>query len=196
MSPGELNIDPIEREFFASETLQGVTDALVREAIQNSLDAALPNGDRVHMRFHLGVADDAARNRFLAGLWPHVRETRDPTASVPKPDAPLRYLHVEDHGTRGLEGDPEQFEDRDPAAMSSADGRNDFYYFWRNVGRSRKSDTERGRWGLGKTVFAAASVLDSFFGLTRRRSDGAELLMGQSVLKIHRLEGQRYRPYG
>jgi hypothetical protein len=98
---------------------------------------------------------------------------------------------VEDQGTRGLEGDPNQFEDD-----REGGGRNDFFYFWRNVGRSRKASTERGRWGLGKTVFAAASRLNSFFGLTLRHCDGPGLLMGQAVLKIHRLGEHRYRPYG
>ncbi len=47
MSPGDLNVDPIEHEFFATETLGGITDALVREAIQNSLDAAAEEKVRV-----------------------------------------------------------------------------------------------------------------------------------------------------
>jgi hypothetical protein len=40
MQPGEMNVDPIEGEFFTTEALKSVTDALVRESIQNSLDAA------------------------------------------------------------------------------------------------------------------------------------------------------------
>ncbi|MCL4799030.1 MAG: hypothetical protein KJ025_05540 [Burkholderiales bacterium] len=56
MHPGEMNIDPIESEFFSTEALESLADALVREAIQNSLDA------------------HAAR--YLAGLWPHVAADR------------------------------------------------------------------------------------------------------------------------
>jgi len=42
MQPGEMNIDPIEGEFFSTEALGSLADALVREAIQNSLDARAP----------------------------------------------------------------------------------------------------------------------------------------------------------
>jgi hypothetical protein len=40
MQPGEMNVDPIEGEFFTTEALRSITDALVRESIQNSLDAS------------------------------------------------------------------------------------------------------------------------------------------------------------
>ncbi len=189
MLPGELNVDPIEQEFFATEALGGLADALVREAIQNSLDAAAEG--RVCVRFSLDQADAETQRRYLGDLWPHVRAARVPGRDLPDPREPLAFLLIEDRGTRGLEGDPEQYEDD-----TGAGERNDFYYFWRNVGRSRKESTDRGRWGLGKTVFAAASRLNSFLGLTVRRSDRRVLLMGQAVLRIHRLEGQRYRPYG
>ena len=191
MSRGDLNIDPFEGEFFATETLGGITDALVREAIQNSLDAAAEEEGKVRVRFHLALAEDAARDRYLEGLWRHVEAAHQASGTLPQRETPLRYLAVEDAGTRGLEGDPGQFEDD-----GERGGRNDFYYFWRNIGRSRKENVERGRWGLGKTVFAAASSINSFFGLTLRRSDGLALLMGQAVLKIHRLADRRHRPYG
>jgi len=189
MSRGDLNVDPIEQEFFATETLGGITEALVREAIQNSLDAAAEQ--KIKVRFYLGQAEDAARERYLDALWPHVEAARGASAALPGSKDPLRFLAVEDEGTRGLEGDPGQYED-DAAGGS----RNDFYYFWRNVGRSRKEAADRGRWGLGKAVFAAASRLNVFFGLTKRRSDPRTLLMGQAVLSIHQLADCRYKPYG
>jgi len=37
MSKGEMNIDPIEAEFFSTEALGSLSDALIREAVQNSL---------------------------------------------------------------------------------------------------------------------------------------------------------------
>ena len=80
--------------------------------------------------------------------------------------------------------------------MDSEYERNDFHYFWRNVGRTRKGDTDLGRWGLGKTVFQAASRINSFFGVTVRNDDRRTMLMGQSVLKIHKVNGSRYAPYG
>jgi hypothetical protein len=113
--------------------------------------------------------------------------------SAPKSDERLDFVLVEDFGTRGLQGDPRQSEDDE---IGTSPFRNDFYYFWRNVGRSRKSASDLGRWGLGKTVFAAASRASAFFVLTVRASDSQTLLMGQAVLRIHKLGGARYYPYG
>ncbi|MBI2318114.1 MAG: hypothetical protein HYY28_14870 [Betaproteobacteria bacterium] len=196
MQPGEMNIDPIEGEFFSTEALGSLADALVREAIQNSLDARAP-GLRARVRIVFpppaAMLSGARRDRYLAGLWPHLTADRSGLAELPSSDRPLGFVLFEDFGTRGLQGSPEQSEDEEPDAGTS---RNDFYYFWRNVGRSRKSASELGRWGLGKTVFPAASQLNAFFAVTVRRDDGRRLLMGQAVLRIHKLDGARYYPYG
>ncbi|MEO8217665.1 MAG: hypothetical protein ABI718_11340, partial [Acidobacteriota bacterium] len=66
----------------------------------------------------------------------------------------------------------------------------------RNVGRGVKSEKDRGRWGLGKAVFSVASRVRTVFGLTKRADDGRTLLLGQSVLRIHSLDGHKYSPYG
>ncbi|MCC6609492.1 MAG: hypothetical protein IT515_07430 [Burkholderiales bacterium] len=196
MHPGEMNIDPIESEFFSTEALGSLVDALVREAIQNSLDARAPGGRaRVRIAFSapgVGIAPERVA-RYLAGLWPHLAADRSGLAQLPGEGAPLDFVAIEDFGTRGLQGDPRQSEDE---ALGAEATRNDFYYFWRNVGRSRKGATDLGRWGLGKTVFPAASRLNAFFAVTSRRDDGRRLLMGQAVLRIHKLEGARYYPYG
>ena len=96
----------------------------------------------------------------------------------------MNYILIEDYGTRGLQGDISQYDDLDDDFK-----KNDFYYFWRNIGRTRKEATDLGRWGLGKTVFQAASRINSFFGITVRNDDDRMLLMGQSVLKIHKANG-------
>jgi hypothetical protein len=135
MNRGDMNTDPHEGEFFATETLGSIVDASVREAIQNSLDAAA--GERIRVRFRLGQAPHQARHRYLRELWPHVEAAAQETSqSLPDRASPLRYLVVEHERTRGLEGDPGQYEDD-----AGEESRNDFYYFWRNVGRSRKQNT-------------------------------------------------------
>lgn len=199
MQPGEMNIDPIEAEFFSTEALGSLADALVREAIQNSLDARRPD-EKLTLRVRFPRTEEflsgARRDGYLEGLWEHLHHSRSGLSldALPDHEEPLSFIAIEDFGTRGLQGDPAQSEDveiEDPSA-----GRNDFFFFWRNVGRSRKHAAELGRWGLGKTVFQAASRINSFFALTVRADDRRRLLLGQSVLKIHRLEGQRYYPYG
>ncbi|MEW5708191.1 MAG: hypothetical protein AB1830_04700 [Pseudomonadota bacterium] len=196
MQPGEMNIDPIESEFFSTEALGSLADALVREAIQNSLDARSP-GEPVRVRIAFSPPgawlQGERADRYFVGLWRHLAADRSGLARLPSPEEPVGFLVVEDYGTRGLQGDPRQSEDEE---IGPGGARNDFYYFWRNVGRSRKQWSELGRWGLGKTVFPAASRINSFFALTVRRDDGRRLLMGQSVLRIHKLDGARYYPYG
>lgn len=196
MNPGEMNIDPIEAEFFSTEALGSLADAFVREAIQNSLDARR-DGEKLKIRVlfpaPLAVPGRNENVDYMAGLLRHFGASRSGLAQPPSPDEPLEFMVIEDFGTRGLQGDPLQSED---VAIDAAGPRNDFYYFWRNIGRSRKEASELGRWGLGKTVFPAASRINAFFGLTVRADDRRRYLMGQSVLKIHKLEGKRFYPYG
>jgi hypothetical protein len=184
MTRGEINVDPVHDEFFKAQDL---ADALVREAIQNSLDARGRGRSIVRVRFRLASGSHAlgaeAASRYLRGLEPHL--------DLPS-FAAMPFLVVEDSGTRGLVGDPGE----DPELDDHGGERNDFYYFWRNVGRSGKGELDRGRWGLGKAVFPVSSRIHTMFGLTRRADDHRLLLLGQSVVKTHVIEGRRFAPYG
>ncbi len=180
-----MHVDPVHDEFFK---MQDLADALVRESIQNSLDARRSRASvRVRFCFRTGAQAlhaDAAQ-QYFSGLREHLQ------SSAPRADEPVPYLLIEDFGTRGLTGDPAV----DPELSGDSETRNDFYYFWRNVGRSKKGDDDRGRWGLGKSVFTVASRIRTIFGLTLRE-DRRALLLGQCVLKTHILDGRRYNPYG
>ena len=148
MSRGEINVDPVHDEFFKAQDL---ADALVRESIQNSLDARR-GSSKVRVRFRFGTLDKETAEKYLRGLEPHIQ--------LPQ-FAAMPFLAVEDSGTRGLTGDPGE----DPELDESRGARNDFYYFWRNVGRSGKGELDRGRWGLGKAVFSVSSRIHTMFGL-------------------------------
>ena len=205
MQPGEINRDPMEGELFVEEP---INERLVREAVQNSLDAALSRADGpvvgpVRMRFSLrGVhspldASDAAA--YVEGLEDHLQKGLDPGDDFRRQVAlrglandGMPYMVIEDAGTVGLEGDWRQFDDSDEAPADD----NHFYWFFRNVGRSGKSDLDGGSWGLGKWVFPDASRASAYIAVTRRRSDDEMLLMGQAVLTKHNVDGQRYDPYG
>jgi hypothetical protein len=196
MTRGEINVDPIEGEFFTTEALGSLSDALVRETIQNSLDAAA-SGEKVHVIISFCRPEerlDVSRiEAYLRGLKAHLAGENAGLSDRPKADEPMDIMLIEDFGTRGLEGDIREDEDQSDVRGKS---KNDFFYFWRNIGRAVEGTTARGRWGLGKTVFQAASRINSFFGVTIRRSDPRPLLLGQSVLKIHRTQGKKYAPYG
>ncbi len=197
LTPNDTRVNATHLEFFRDEALENPVDALVREDIQNRLDARSPAEDRIKVcyRFRTGLASlpQAAAAGWLENLKPHLEageavKELDSGVSV---DAPMPCLLLEDFRTTGLEGDPLTTSDPE-----QADGRNDFYWFVRNVGRSGKKGSDRGRWGLGKIVYPAASAIRSFFALTVRRSDNRELLIGRSVLAVHRITGEDFDSEG
>jgi len=190
---------PNETELFKTEqTGEGEysgNDALVREILQNSVDAKAGD-DPVRVRLALHEAEDAPPADQLIHYFQRLRKplgARQIQFDAPGlPRLPCRFLVCEDFGTRGLEGNTELFHDPPPSDKSLQY----FYWFWRNIGRSGKTGVELGRWGLGKTVYRAASRVGCMFGLTIRESDRKRLLMGQAVLQIHDHDSKEFMPEG
>lgn len=209
MTPREIGTDPMERELLASGSSEAASERLVREVIQNSLDASLRRIEQneglppVRVRFSLrGVRspiNGKSAEIYVKGLAPHLiaglgehDEFRTLADQGQLGVQGMPYLVIEDTGTVGLEGNWRQYDDSD----AEGDKNNFFYWFFRNVGRSGKSATEGGSWGLGKWVFPDASQASAFIAVTRRHSDDDVLLMGQTVLTKHSIDGKRYPPYG
>ncbi|WP_157083092.1 hypothetical protein [Novosphingobium lentum] len=94
----------------------------------------------------------------------------------------VECLVIEDFGTKGLTGETDR-----PGGG--------FYAFWRQYGKSNKQGDTGGRHGEGKSTLAGASIARMFFGLTIRE-DGRALLMGQTILGPHDLNGRKYEAYG
>ena len=111
MSEGEINVDPIEGEFFTTDALDSHAAGLVREAIQNSLDARIP-GQKVRVRFRYSgpklALGQEERKTFLEGLWPHLESPHCGLLNLPGKKEDMDFLLIEDDGTRGLRGDPAQ----------------------------------------------------------------------------------------
>jgi hypothetical protein len=190
---------PNEDEWFKTEQIgegdYAGNDALVREILQNAIDARA--GDHpVRVRLAIHEAEEAPPPSRLANYFGRLRQPlagRDiDFDSSGVPAIPCRFLVCEDFGTRGLEGNIDLFQD-----PPKTDGlRQDFYWFWRNIGRSAKTGDDLGRRGLGKTVFRAVSRVRCMLGLTIRPSDRKRLLMGQAVLQNHRDGNKEYVPEG
>ena len=189
---GEKIRDPIQGEFFATEAIENPAQALIRESVQNSLDAAL-NGSRVRVRFFLATDQLAASaesvGHYFHGAWPHLSAERNGLQAPPIPSDCCPFLFVEDFGTSGLTGDPEQ---SDPLPGQD----NPFLLFFRAEGLSAKSDKDRGRWGVGKFVFPRSSLASTHFGLTVRHDDHRELLLGAATLKSHVVDSVTFCPDG
>jgi hypothetical protein len=154
---------------------------IIREAIQNSLDAARPN-EKVRVRVCVTeIPDSPDVQWFFRGLQEHAGAAG---LSWPSGGRRIRCLVIEDFGTTGLTG-----------GFSRRDRNGHFYQFWWNVGRSEKAEGRRGRWGVGKSVFHLASEIGCFFGLTVRDQQPRALLMGRSVTRIHELDGREWDAY-
>jgi hypothetical protein len=192
---GDMISDPIQDEFFKTSFTKSIPDALVRETIQNSLDAFVGSEKKpVIIRFYLSPKKESHElphmNLFFNKIKDHVHSYDNGLLNPPDLSSGIHFLVIEDFTTKGLEGDPNK------AFPTDDDQDENFFYFWRNYGRSGKSEKDRGRWGLGKTVFSAVSQISAFFGLTIRNSDHRILLMGQSVLKTHSINNKYFSPYG
>ncbi len=199
LSGASVRRDPQETELFktenAGENEYSGTDALVREVIQNSMDAGTGDGPvRIRFGLHpnseLPTADTLAK--YFSRLEPALGHRDVSFNSDGAPDLDLGFLVCEDFGTCGLSGDVGL--SRDPPEGHRQ--REDFFWFWRNIGRSGKIDDDLGRWGLGKTVYRAASRVGCMLGLTVRDSDKRKYLMGQAVLRLHEHNGVEYAPEG
>lgn len=174
LGDGEMDRPPTQRDQFNNDDVE-LVDALVRESLQNSLDAAAE--EKVRVRFSLHRPDDAGRGALLAQLDLEQLRKRLRACAI-DPDsiafADPKLLVIEDFGTTGLTGSWASM-DKEP-----------FSDFWRRMGKSHKAGKSLGRWGLGKLVFSSSSEARIFFGLTVRKTDPElQLLMGQAVLTTH-----------
>ncbi|HMO61070.1 MAG TPA: hypothetical protein PKC39_02060 [Ferruginibacter sp.] len=202
-SRDDMDVDPIQGEFFTTRDIDNISTAVVREGIQNALDERNrgEQTETVRVRIFLSGNQYALQPQsylpLLQTLQPHLKATGSGLQSLPDFTAPMKFLVFEDFNTKGLEGNP-----KESYVENIKDGQpHNFYYFWRNVGRSGKADDQLGRWGLGKTVFPASSRIYTFWGITVRKSDQRKMLMGQSILRIHNREDEKkeefgYKPYG
>jgi hypothetical protein len=191
--PGDNVSDPdFARALFSRDDATSIK-SVVRESVQNSLDARRPDGPGVSVRFAIRTGSHAADAKrcsvFFDGLWEHITSADSGTDDPPTLAEPVPYLVVEDFGTHGLIGNPEAW---DPFHA----GKNSFFLFFRALGRSGKEGEDRGRWGVGKFVFPMTSRAHSLLAVTVREDDPQALAMGRAVLKTHRVGNFSYHPDG
>jgi hypothetical protein len=187
--------DSIGDEFFANDDPLSGVKSVIRESIQNSLDAGPVAPGPVRVRFALGSAAQDVKATWFAELQPHIQASLGSKGSEIYKGS-CRYLVIEDFNTSGLRGDPHvaslvELEDQ---------GVNDksYYYFVRAEGASDKSGGTRGTWGVGKIVYPKFSQLKTFLIYSIRAADQspARVALGQAILKSHVLDGVHYEPDG
>jgi len=192
----DINQETVIGEFFADESTDPA-NSLVREFIQNSLDASASDKP-VEVSFRLGSLSKSTAETYIRGLEPHFKASDTEGLHADVFTGTCRYLVAEDFETHGLTGDPaETF--RDP--MTKHKDPNDFYYFVRSQGASEKSSKKLVTWGVGKFTYPMTSDINSLFALTVRSNAGAPggagpLLIGQSFLRNHSVGSVDYKPHG
>ncbi|MBA7486071.1 hypothetical protein ES707_21624 [subsurface metagenome] len=181
VQPSTVRMEVTQADQFNNDEVS-LAEALVRESIQNSSDAPAAPNVPVKVRFAIReVSGEEAMllSEQLKALLPHFKECEIDAA--PMRAERFRVLAIEDFNTRGLTG---SFVDVDSG---------NFDRFWRAVGDSGKRGKAGGRWGLGKLVYSSASALKLFYGLTITAENQQPSLLGQVVLKNHRI-GNAFHP--
>lgn len=176
--------DITQRDQFSNDDV-ALSETIIRESVQNSLDASDRDDSPVVVSYRWLTRQDGLDPRFVDELVatqrPHAAAARLDLDGLDSEDPGA--LIIEDFGTKGLTGKTHE-KDND-----------NFSDFWRRHGKSHKTGKSRGRWGLGKLVYSTTSEIRVFFGVTCREGDPETHLMGQTVLNLRTYEGCRYAPH-
>ncbi len=194
---GSKNRNPIQDEFFNSSEALTEISSLVRESIQNSLDAKNEKSvEPVLIKFSISEISKKIAGEYFHDLSEHLISSIPGSKSFLESEK-CRTLAVEDFNTSGLLGNSR----RDSLNDKDNPSKNSFYYFVWAEGSSAKTEGSRGRWGIGKIVFPRLSSIKTFFVLSNRGMEFApckdeQILLGMSILKGHSLAGKTFQPDG
>jgi hypothetical protein len=183
MPPKSVQRNVKTNEFFSEG--KGTAESLVRETLQNCLDAKHAEETHVRVAYSIHtVSYHDFESQWMPGLRKHLEALGGNPREEANEEGGIRVLVIEDFNTTGLHG-----------SLVEDDG-NPYFTFWWKEGSSSKAEEHGGRHGVGKSVLWSASKLRFFFGLTVRRSDGRHLLTGQAALRPHKISDEGYEPYG
>ncbi len=151
---------------------------LVREAIQNSLDARLDPTKPVLLRFTFHSENIGKREALFSQVISHRERAQ---LHVPNDwiNGRISWLLVEDFNSKGLSGD-------------LANRTSNFWNYWLNFGLSNKKGEGRGGRGFGRVTFLIASQIRTVIGYTRRYCDKETAVCGMTVLRAQK-EGQHLK---
>ena len=119
-------------------TSMSVLDILVRESVQNSLDAARPESQKVRMDFGVGTFD----SQVLASEFPYIK-----SELLSRHGSKRDYLSIRDSGTTGLTGIDD---------MKNVNTRLQSLIY--QIGKDTKTIDSGGSYGYGKTTFFRVGI--------------------------------------
>lgn len=117
-------------------------DLMVRESIQNSLDATLPNQSETKVNFSVGQFESEQLSK-------HFEEIQ--TILNTKYSGSNTFISVSDKNTSGLTGD---FRTTDSKSLDKSN----FQKLVFGIGKNQEKDGAGGSWGLGKTSYFRMGV--------------------------------------
>lgn len=177
-------------EAFVSGNLRDLATALVRESMQNVLDAKREDHDGpVRVRMSLGQVKPETADYWFDGLNTHLGLEGSGLPHPPEAGELCRTLSIEDFGTCGLTGDYTK-----PYREGE---QNNFVNFLYHDGVTGKAGNNLGSRGVGKIVLLMASRARTKFAFTIRddEDDRRPLLVGKNLLKFRTADdGQQYSP--
>ncbi|NPA44736.1 MAG: hypothetical protein GXO49_04310 [Chlorobi bacterium] len=166
--------------------------SIVRESIQNSLDAVRDEEKPVIVKYEFSEIDRKEFKKLIDGLENHIQMCKN-TWNDKKFDDMLEYLNgnldgfkrknipilkISDYNTHGMYYDPD-------------DLKSSFYAFLLSKGNSAKKNVSSGgSFGFGKAAYFNLSPLKTI--LVSTKNDEQELFMGATILATHKNEqGQK-----
>ena len=198
----ELESDDTRRESVSNEFFKSTRlEAIVREAIQNSLDART-GSTPVRVRIYYSGSQAAISGKDYAAKFrggevdQHYAHPKNGLVSAPIEAEPCEFLTIEDFNTTGLTGDVSMRPSEDELENDRVKGNYYNYFFSEN--RSGKNHSGAlGSWGAGKIMFLQASRLKTAFTLSVRKDvTTPRFLAGRFVLMSHSINGKMYGPDG
>lgn len=169
---------------FAKERRSWVA-VLLREVLQNGLDARVSESVPVHMRIaeqslsdhDAGFIDQLIPSDHLGRFKKSVPHIKSPIQSI------RRFLVLEDFGTTGLTGETNNPE-------TDGKGQNWNAFWFREGEGSKEHGAGNGGAGQGKITYFSTSQIRTIFAYTVRKDDGSQALYGaSSFLRDYEYDG-------
>lgn len=185
LNPNDTSGTSTAEDNFAQEERTSV-DILVRECIQNPLDARLETESvRVHFNWRtLASGTSTFVDHLLTEEFRKQQESAG-MAKVSDTPAAVDVLVIEDFGTIGLRGC------YDNSAIEGDE--QNWNAFWFREGEGAKPSKANGGAGQGKLTMYVASKIRTVAALTTRASDGKRLLFGSCRFRRNYVVGkERY----
>lgn len=195
--PDETLRDSVSGEFFNSTRLESV----IREAIQNSLDARAGAGPAKVRIFYSGSVAALDGNTYAshyrgADVDSHYSNLESGLTNIPQTVEKCEYMTIEDFNTTGLTGSVSMRPSKDE--MENDHKKSNYFNFFFRENRSGKNGAgSLGSWGAGKIMFMKASRLRTAFTYSVREDpEVPRFLAGRTVLMSHSIGEDMYAPDG